>query len=200
MRKTILILTAAALPLALAACSSGDKPSSAAAAATTTVVAPAGATTSQSAPASTSAPAKAACDLKADLNTQPDGGIAMLALTNQGSEPCSLRGWAGVSFLGADNSPVDVKVSRVDQPGRGTQITLKKGQTAFAGLKWQSCDKGDAACKVITTVQITPPGASKPVVADFIGANGGNEKVTELALSSAQIGTLQPAAEGVVAW
>ena len=99
-----------------------------------------------------------------------------------------------------DNSPVDVKVSRVPQPGPGPQITLKQGETAFAGLKWKSCDKSDASCKVITTVQITAPGESTPVVANFIGATGGNEKVTELALSSAQIGTLQPAAHGVVAW
>jgi hypothetical protein len=205
MRKTALIVTAAALlPLALAACSSSDTLSASTASAPQQAVTPTA--TSSAAPTATtsrapgSAGACAASDFKADLNTQPDGGIAMLALTNKSSKTCSLRGWAVVSFLGADNGAVDVPVKKVAQPGPATDVTLKSGQTTFAGFKWTTCDKSAESCKVATTVQITPPGVSSPIVADFIGAKGGNEKVNELDLSAAQIGTLQPSNEGVVAW
>ncbi len=194
MRKSVLVLTAA-LPLALAACGTGT-PAAAPPATTVTTTAPA----DVPAAATTTKSACTASDFKADLNTQPNGGIAMLALTNKGAKDCSLRGWAGFSFLAANDSPIAVKVSKVAQPGPGAEIVLKPGRTAFAGFKWTTCDKGDASCHVVTTVQVTPPGVGSPVVADFIGANGGDEKVTELPLASARVGTLQPSAQGVVAW
>lgn len=200
MRKSVLVLTAA-LPLALAACGTATPaaapPATTVTSAAATTDAPAAATTT---PVAKSGSACAASDFKADLNAQPDGGIAMLALTNKGTKDCTLRGWAKFSFFAADDSPVAVKTTNVAQPGPGTEIVLKPGRTAFAGFKWTTCDKGDESCHVVTTVRVTPPGTDSPIVADFNGANGGNEKVDELALASAQVGTLQPAAQGVVAW
>jgi len=199
MRKSIVVLTAA-LPLALAACGTST-PAAAPPATVTTSATPPTTVTTAAAPAeaTTDKAACAATDFKAELTAQ-GRSIALLALTNNGTKECSVRGWAKFSFLAADNSSVAVRVGNVDQPGPGTKIVLKPGQSAFAGFKWASCDKGDESCHVVTTVQVTPPGTGTPLVADFIGFNGGNEKVNELALSSAQVGTLQPATQGVVAW
>jgi hypothetical protein len=198
MRKSTLVLTAAAavLPLTLAACTGGATT----AASPTSSTVPSPTASAEPAAKTTTSGACEAKDFKVDLNTQPDGGKAMLTLTNQGKRSCTVQGWPVLSFLAADNSAVRVTQRKVPQPGPGGEIVLKTGQTAFAGVKWTTCDKGDESCAVVATVQVTPPGAKSAVVADFIGANGGDEKVTELPISSVQVGTLQPSHQGVVAW
>ena len=152
------------------------------------------------APVPPPAPTCAADQVKVDLNAQPGGGMALLALTNQSDRACTVQGNPGVGFLAADNSPVQVPVQPVDQPGPGPLIELAPGNSAFAGVKWTPCDTADPNCFVATTVEVTSPGATAPVVADFHSANGGGERVTELPLSGAQVGTLQPITDGVVAW
>ncbi|SDY95789.1 Protein of unknown function [Amycolatopsis xylanica] len=197
MRKSIMVLTAAAfLPLTLAACGSGGG--------TTTAAAPSPSSSTETpvAPAAAKKPVEAekTCTIKADLNTQPDGGKALLALTNTGTGPCTLQGWPTVGFLAANDSAIKVPVKKVDQPGAGPKIVLEPGRSAFAGVKWTTCDKGEDTCFVATTVKVTAPGTTKPVVADFIGAEGGGQKVTQLPVSSVEVGTLQPSTQGVVAW
>ncbi|QUH04996.1 DUF4232 domain-containing protein [Saccharopolyspora erythraea] len=154
-----------------------------------------------SAPAAPAQPAPCAAEeVAADLNAQPGGGKAMLVLTNIGNRACTVEGAPGVGFRAADNSELPVSVEAVPQPGPGRPIELLPGRSAFGGIKWTPCDKADPVCWVATTVEITSPGAAAPVVADFHGANGGDERVTELPLSAAQVGTLQPVSDGVVAW
>lgn len=211
---TALVITAAALlPLALAGCTSSDNASAAGPQSSRPAVVPAAttsATTATKAPSDSAKPADPAssqpkCTFKADLNIQPPElspepgtGKAMLALTNKSGHTCSLRGWGKVTFYAANDSDEGIPVKNVDQPGPATDVTLKNGETAFAGVKWNLCDKtADESCKVSTTVRITPPGASA-VVANIIGLDG--KPVLELPVSQAQVGTLQPSNEGVVAW
>ncbi|WP_370947258.1 DUF4232 domain-containing protein [Amycolatopsis sp. cg5] len=200
MRKHTMVLTAAAafLPLALAACGNSAATSAAPA------PAPSSNTAMPVVPAADKRPAEdkkvGACTVKADLNTQPGGGKALLALTNTGSGPCTLEGWPTLSFLAANNSVIKVPVKKVEQPGAGPKIVLEPGRSAFAGVKWTTCDKGDETCFVATTVKVAAPGTKKPVVADFIGAGGGDQKVLELPVSAVEVGTLQPSTQGVVAW
>jgi hypothetical protein len=171
-------------------------------------------TTSTSAgPASTSAPAQpasastahsttashassTAASFKADLTIQQEGS-ALLTLTNSGTQSVTIQGWLTLKFLGANNAPLAVPEQKVDKPGAGPSITLAPGRTAFAGVKWVSGDKADAATLVATSVTVAPPNHTA-VKVNLIGVDGKTAGYLELPLKSVQIGTLQPSSQGVL--
>ncbi|RJQ80990.1 DUF4232 domain-containing protein [Pseudonocardiaceae bacterium YIM PH 21723] len=190
----------AMLPVALVACNDGDKQSG-----------PTTGASSSSAPSSASAAnyqpgeaggSAAACTidhLRADLQIQPQNtDRALLALTNTGSETCSVQGWANLVFNAADGKPAAINVQKVEQPGKGDTITLQSARTAFAGVKWTTCDKGADNCFVITGIALAAPTGNSSIPAGFKGLDG--SQVTQLPINAVQIGTLQPATQGVVAW
>ncbi|GAA2145068.1 hypothetical protein GCM10009760_33300 [Kitasatospora kazusensis] len=160
-----------------------------------------GSGTQPSAPAPGS-PATDRChtgDLKADVQIQPGGpGSAMVMLTNTGAHTCTVFGYLGYGGLLADNSKVVLSTSRVAHPGPPTRTTLKPGATAFSGLKWSSCDKGDPSCHVLGAIVVTPPDETTQLTATISGLNG--RSVPQLTVSTAgfTVGSLQPASQGII--
>ncbi|MEV4625427.1 DUF4232 domain-containing protein [Micromonospora sp. NPDC049523] len=137
--------------------------------------------------------------LKAELTVQR-AGMAMLILTNAGSSPCRIEGWVNLRLEAADGGLLKVSQQRVSQPGATVAAELDPGESAYAGIKWTTCAKSAGDCSVATTVRVGPAGDPDVVVAHVTGIDGGNQTVTELPLSSVQIGTIQPSRQGVVAW
>ncbi|MCX4748669.1 DUF4232 domain-containing protein [Kitasatospora sp. NBC_01287] len=138
-------------------------------------------------------------ELKADVQLQPDfPGTAMVMLTNKGTRTCTVYGYLGYGGLLADNSPVTLGTSRVAHPGPPVEATLKPGTTAFSGLKWASCDKGDVSCHVLAGVTITPPDETTQLTANVLDANG--KPLEQLTVSAAgfTVGSLQPSNQGVI--
>ncbi|WP_371500591.1 DUF4232 domain-containing protein [Kitasatospora sp. NBC_00374] len=208
------LLATAVLGLAATGCSGGGKKHTSQSAkggsGSTTQGAGGGATAgtgpTRSAGSSTSPSAKPSdsdrchtADLRADVQLQPDHpGSAMLLLVNKGTRTCTVYGYAGLGGLLADNSPVVLATTRVPQPGPPTQVTLKPGTTAFAGLAWASCSKSDPECKVLAGLSLTPPDETTQVTAAVLGTDG--KQVNALAVSKAgvRVGSLQPSNQGVL--
>jgi hypothetical protein len=139
----------------------------------------------------------ASADLAVDMTIQ-DAGLALLALTNNGAATCGLDGWATLAFESADRSLVEVAQRQVEHPGPPVAAELDPGESAFAGVKWDSCDPGSSDCGVATTVRVGAPGDSATVVARVIGVDG--TEVVRLLVANLQIGSIQPSTQGVVAW
>lgn len=189
---------AASAPVAAASApaSAAAEPRPAGAAAATTAGATAKASGSK-APAGTTTRCHTG-DLKAEVQVQPDGGKAMVMLTNTGSRTCTVKGYLGYGGLLADNSRVDTATKRVAQPGPPVSVTLKPGTTAFSGLAWESCDKADPTCHVLAGVVVTPPDETTQLTADLLGTDG--QQAAQLLVSAAgfTVGTLQPSNQGVL--
>jgi hypothetical protein len=101
-----------------------------------------------------------------------------------------------LSFLNAANGSLPVPVQKVNQPGAATPITLQPGQSAFAGVRLILGDKAATDTFVATTTNLTLPGAPA-VVVNLIDDNGHATPYPELDLKSVQVGTFQPAMQGV---
>lgn len=136
-------------------------------------------------------------ELKADIQLQKPGS-AMVILTNKGSRICTVSGYLGYGGLRADNSALSIPTVRRAFPGASIRSTLKPGRSAFSGLKWTSCDKGQVSCNVLAGVQITPPNETTRFTANVLGLNG--QPVQQLTVSPAGfvVGSLQPSNQGVV--
>ena len=183
-----------------------DNPTTTAAAAapSTHTTAPAFTTPAAATPTKAAAPAtashsgggQATVKVKANMDPQRQPGDEILEITNSGSGPLVLNGSPKLTFLAEDNSTLNVPQQHVDQPGAATSITLQPGQTAFAGVKLVAGDKSDPSTFVATTTTLTLPGAA-PVNVTLSDANGKVVGYPELDLKSVQIGTFQPASQGV---
>ncbi|MDN3292538.1 DUF4232 domain-containing protein [Streptomyces ficellus] len=139
-----------------------------------------------------------AAQLKADIQIQQEGS-AMLMLTNKSARTCTVKGYPAYSGLAADNSPLSVRTKRVAHPGAPMLVTLKPGRTAFAGLKWTSCDKADEKCNVLSGVVVTPPGDKAGITATVLGTDGKPVKETlEVSAEGFTTGSLQPASQSVL--
>jgi hypothetical protein len=135
-------------------------------------------------------------DIGAELVHQQAPGSEILVVTNKGTKPLTVDGWPTLSFLNAANGSLAVPVQNVSQPGAATRTTIQPGQSAFAGVKLISGDKGDTNTYVATTTKLTIPGAPTAVVS-VIGDDGHPAAYPELDLKSVQVGTFQPAMQGV---
>ena len=106
--------------------------------------------------------------------------IVSLTLTNTGSAPCTLNGYAGVSFVDASGATVGAPASR-DGAGAGA-VVLQPGAAASAGLSvtqpgviGQICNPHD-----ITGLRVYPPGSHESLVVSYPGQACGNPKVSQL--------------------
>ncbi|MER6301630.1 DUF4232 domain-containing protein [Kitasatospora sp. NPDC001539] len=136
-------------------------------------------------------------ELSATVQVQ-GAGSAMVMLTNKGGRSCTLFGYPGFGGLRADSSADPLAVKREPHPGPPTPITLKPNTTAFAGLRWNSCDKADPTCHVITGLRLTPPDETEQLTAELLGLDG--KPVAQLPVSAQGLtaGSLQPSNQGVV--
>lgn len=139
-------------------------------------------------------------DVTVEVQLQPTSILpnsAMVMVTNKSSRTCTVYGYLGYGGLRADNSAMVLKTSRVAYPGAPMASTLKPGNSAFAGLKWASCDKADPNCNVLAGLTVTPPDETTQVTASVLGDDG--KPVDQLLVSAAgfTVGSLQPSHEGV---
>lgn len=164
-----------------------------------------GGTTAKSSGASGSAPA-AACalaDIKPTVIGQPQRTsgttrMAIVELTNVSTRPCRLNGWASVALLNAAGDVVVVPSTNVQEPGAPVPVDLPPGASASAGIKWTICDKASADCPTGNTLMVGLPngsGAKNAELTDFPAA-----EQSDLTMKQLQVGSLQPSAQGVVAW
>ncbi|GLZ31532.1 hypothetical protein Lesp02_37200 [Lentzea sp. NBRC 105346] len=173
----------ALLLLPLAACSAGVQSAP-----------PAG--TEQGVKPATTEGACAADVFTAEVRTQPDVGKAIVSLTNHGSKSCPLKGNPEITFTLSDGRPVNVPVEKVPQPGRGADFTVQPGETAYAGLKWTACEGAD--CQKVEGIRVGLP-VGGTLVARWFGSDGA-QQMAAVPVKTAQVGTLQQAAQGVIAW
>jgi hypothetical protein len=135
-------------------------------------------------------------ELKAYIQLEPPLGntnSALLKLANVGNRSCDLSGYAGLGGLLADNSRLSLNTNRVPFPFPPTDTnTIKPGDNAFAGIKWNPCDKADTTCHVLGGLLVTPPDQTTQLTAEITGED--NKPLQQLTVSAAgiTIGTLQP--------
>jgi hypothetical protein len=201
-RQLVLPVLAGTVLVGIAACGSGTSASgsSTTTSATTTATAPATSTSNQVAAAPVTSNTKAAAtsgQFTVDLTIQQDG-LGLLAITNGGKTKATIDGWPTVTFLNAANETLTVPVNKVNIPGAATAITLAPGESAFAGVKWTDGDKASTSTFVATTIKVTPPGSTTPLVANVIGTDGKKQSYYEFDITSVQVGTLQPSTQGVL--
>lgn len=148
-RPARLAATLALLSLATATvtgCSTGSTPTSPSASVLTspTPSPTSSATTDSPRPSSstTVVPIEGQCDT-ADLSGSigPGGGGAAgsvevtIVLTNNGTSPCSLQGWPGVSFVGDENGTQLGAAAEFDRTAPHPTVALAPGGTATAPLR-----------------------------------------------------------------
>lgn len=141
--------------------------------------------------------------MSAVVTWQPDrdGGrthMGLVTLTNKSKSSCTVDGWAAISLVNAADEVVPVRTTRVDQPGRPVRTTLRPGTSAFAGIKWTACDKGDSACGAGNTLRFNLEASTDGDVARLEGFP--DPAASNITMKSLQIGSLQPSRQGVVAW
>ena len=141
-------------------------------------------------------------DVDVDITAQPDqdgdARMGLVAVTNKGERACTVNGWVSFTLVNAADEPVDVDTDKVEQPGAASEIALEPGRSAFSGIKWTVCDKGDSACGVGNTIRYDLGESTDGPPATLDGFPAGEQ--SGITMGSLQIGTLQPVTQGVVAW
>ncbi|HUQ60157.1 DUF4232 domain-containing protein [Lentzea sp.] len=150
---------------------------------------------SQTPPATSSNAGEQQPVLEAELTMQEKPGLGLLATKNAGTAPITVQGWPKLSFSDPTGVPMAIPVKRELVPGEGPSITLRPGQTAWAGVRLESDDSDSRALNVLS---VELPG-SAPAKVTIIGTNGQEViDTTKIKVSSAKVGTLQPITQGVL--
>jgi predicted Ser/Thr protein kinase len=122
----------------------------------------------------------------------------LVNVVNKSRTSCRVDGRAFFRLYNAADERVDVPTTSVSEPDPAIDITLRAGAGAFEGIKWQACDIGDGDCPTGNTIRGSLVSSADGVVADLDGFPAPED--SRITMSSLQLGTLQPSAEGVVAW
>ncbi|MBL7262090.1 DUF4232 domain-containing protein [Paractinoplanes lichenicola] len=191
---------AAGLTLGMQACANGTSeaastPGEPVAATQSAAASPAASTRAPGAPCTND-------DVSVEITLQParDDGAqrGLVAVTNKSDSDCGVNGRAAISLRNAADEVVDVPAKDVDQPGAAVPIMLKAGSSAFQGIKWVPCDKGDATCGAGNSLSFNLQASTDGPAAKLIGFPAPEK--SNITMKSLQVGTLQPATQGVVAW
>ncbi|BEL08453.1 hypothetical protein Q0Z83_066440 [Actinoplanes sichuanensis] len=195
---------------ALAACgSSGDSPSSSPTRPAPTPTGTTPATGATAAPTKSTGGSetsgKSTCrteDVGVTITLQPNGTATtqrgLVAVTNTSKKACTVHGYLFLTLVNAADEPVDVPVKTVEEPGPPVAFEIKPGTTAFAGTKWAVCDKSDSDCGVGNTIRYSLAKATTGPAAKLDGFPAAEK--SGITMKSLEIGSLQPATQGVVAW
>ena len=116
-----------------------------------------------SAGAAPAAPRCSTAGLSVQLKAGSPGAgqrYATVVLTNTGGRACTVRGYGGLSLLGAPGQGVPTDLRRESSPAPGT-VSLAPGGSARSLLHWTVVPAGNeagATCQPsATTVVVTPP-------------------------------------------
>ncbi|MCO8275545.1 DUF4232 domain-containing protein [Actinoplanes sp. TRM 88003] len=156
-------------------------------------------------PATSSAAAARACgndDMSVVVTLQPDqaDGQArgLVTLANRSKFTCRVQGRIAISLVNPAGEVVDVPTRNVDQPGPSVPALLRPGAAAFEGIKWRPCDKGSDSCGVGNTLRFNLQAGTDGPAATLSGFPP--SAASAITMASLQVGTLQPARQGVVDW
>ncbi|WP_435270609.1 DUF4232 domain-containing protein [Streptomyces sp. 1222.5] len=79
-----------------------------------------------------------------------------LVLTNKSARTCTLRGYPGAAFV--DGSGTQLGPDPRREPGSPVTVTLKPGQSAWAGLTFSNPEISGAKTGAPASLLLTPPG------------------------------------------
>jgi hypothetical protein len=142
-------------------------------------------------------------DVAVNVTFQPqatagDHRSGLVTVTNTSDRTCKVRGHFAIAPVNPANETTDVPLEMVDQPGKAVTINLKPRTSAFAGIKWTVCDKAALDCRVGNSMRYNLQSSGNGKFAELEGFPPA--EANAIAMSSLQIGTLQPSRQGVVAW
>lgn len=142
-------------------------------------------------------------DIEATITLQPgndgeDTRRGLVTLTNKSGAECGVNGRAAISLKNPADEVVDVPTENVDEPGKSVPTALKSGSSAFQGIKWTVCDKGDATCGAGNTLVFNLEASTDGEPAELEGFPAAEKN--DITMKSLRIGTIQPSRQGVVAW
>ena len=174
MKHALVVTTAAAAALLLSGCGGSSTQAQSA----TSPPSPSATETSQPPATSAAAPESSAAAAPSTAKAGPQlckaasltgttdatgGGAAgsiymQLILTNSGTEPCLLKGFAGVSLTaGADGEPIGAAATR-DDSGPVTDVTLAPGKAGTATLRYtQAANYPDCTKTPAAGFRVYPP-------------------------------------------
>ncbi|GAA4853717.1 DUF4232 domain-containing protein [Saccharopolyspora rosea] len=141
-------------------------------------------------------------EFKVDFNVQPQqpGGF-LVAVTNKSDQPCTVNGWMKVKGTDMKGDSVDLPVHDVPVPGAPTDVTIKPGETAFAGMKVETGSKADPNTKVVSGLEAQLPGIpgepNSTIVPDD-GKTWQEQPDPTIPVKSVELGTLQPTPQGAL--
>ncbi|WP_333764008.1 DUF4232 domain-containing protein [Streptomyces sp. IBSBF 2390] len=78
-----------------------------------------------------------------------------LVLTNKSARTCTLRGYPGAAFVNGSGTQLGPDPRR--EPGSPVTVTLKPGQSAWAGLTFSNPEISGAKTGTPTSLLLTPP-------------------------------------------
>ncbi|MFI6544386.1 DUF4232 domain-containing protein [Streptomyces prunicolor] len=78
-----------------------------------------------------------------------------IVLTNSSGRTCTVRGYPGAAFLNASGTQLGDDPQR--QSGSATTVTLKPGQSAWAGLSFSNPEVSGAKTATASWLAVTPP-------------------------------------------
>ncbi|MEV6632726.1 DUF4232 domain-containing protein [Actinoplanes sp. NPDC051470] len=140
--------------------------------------------------------------LQVTVTLQPDRGDraarGLVAVTNTGKRACSVEGRVMIWLTNVAGEVVKVPATQVNEPGAGTAISLRPGRSAFQGIKWAPCDKGNESCPTGNGLGFSVNGSTGGPGAELSGFP--RPESSGITMKSLRIGTLQPVTQGVVAW
>ncbi|GHI03688.1 hypothetical protein AQI88_36125 [Streptomyces cellostaticus] len=84
-----------------------------------------------------------------------------VVLTNESARTCTLRGFPGAAFVNASGSQLGPDPRR--ESGSPATVTLKPGQSAWAGLTFSNPEVSGAHTGTPTALLITPPDERDPL-------------------------------------
>ncbi|RZU46164.1 uncharacterized protein DUF4232 [Streptomyces sp. BK022] len=90
-----------------------------------------------------------------------------LVLTNKSSRTCTLRGYPGAAFVNASGAQLGRDPERT--PGSPVTVTLRPGQSAWAGLTFSNPQVSGAKSEKPASLVITPPDEREPLKATWTG-------------------------------
>jgi hypothetical protein len=149
------------------------------------------------APETTSAGKTGECkadQLAAEIRTEPGGGAAgsvyrSLVVTNTGSDDCTVRGYPGVSYVGAADQQVGAPADR-DPAAKSVTVPLAPGASAVAQLQQTNADNYGPECDRtdVAAVRIYPPNDTAWLEARQQTVGCANDEIVLMT-----VGTFQPA-------
>ncbi|MFJ9630645.1 DUF4232 domain-containing protein [Streptomyces sp. NPDC101175] len=114
-----------------------------------------------------------------------------IVLTNSSGRTCTVRGYPGAAFVNASGTQLGPDPVRETSGGTGGAVTLKPGQSAWAGLTFSNPEISGAKTATPTTLVVTPPDEKASLDVKWTGGAvpvSGNSSSVRLTVFSAGTG------------